>query len=144
MGKDEDGIKTDLMVVGRATNDVGYNEFRVPEDEFRLKHQSRLHDFVSSFKEIVKEIHPIAENIVRDNTVVVMVVNLGQIDLLINFVCSARNRQLDIGNVFVFAVDKECYEITKKIGLTSYYDERVRIHHYGILKFWLHCILTIS
>ena len=141
-----DSSKPEFRAVGRATNDVGYNDFRVPEDQLRLKHQSNLHHFLSSYQHILNEIRPIAESIVVDNTIVVMTVNRGQIDLLINFACSAREKDLDIGNVFVFSCDEETHEIVKNLGLTSYYDERVCtvLVITSIVKHSLYCFLTVA
>jgi hypothetical protein len=45
---------------------------------------------------------------------------------LANFACSAHARKIDISSVLVFATDPETKEIAEGLGLTAYYDERVR------------------
>ena len=122
--------KSEFKAVGRATNDVGYNEFRIPEDHLQVKHQTNLQIFLSSYHEILNEIRPIAESIVVDNTIVVMTVNFGQIDLLVNFACSAKQKDIDLRNILVFSCDEETHRIVKTLGLISYYDKRVRICHH--------------
>jgi hypothetical protein len=63
-----------------------------------------------------------------DNTVIVMVCNTGQSDLLINFICSAQARGFgDIvkEKVLVFATDKGVLDIANGLGLRVFYDEKV-------------------
>jgi hypothetical protein len=47
--------------------------------------------------------------------------------LLMNFACSARRKGFDLGNVLVFPSDKETKELAEGLGLTTYYDEKVRM-----------------
>ena len=54
-----------------------------------------------------------------------MVSNFGQSELLVNFVCSARSRGLDISSVLVFATDLETKALAESLGLTAFYDKRV-------------------
>jgi hypothetical protein len=68
-----------------------------------------------------------------DHTVIVMVCNYGQSELLINFVCSARRRRrhnikndIDLSHILVFTTDLETTNIVAALGLHYYYDERVR------------------
>jgi hypothetical protein len=64
----------------------------------------------------------------KDNTVIVMVCNTGQSDLLINFICSARARGFgDVVNekVLVFATDEGMLKIARGLGLNAFYDEEV-------------------
>jgi len=54
---------------------------------------------------------------------VVMVANLGVLELLTNFVCSSRARGLDISNVIVFATDAETREAMASLGVETFDDE---------------------
>ena len=61
------------------------------------------------------------------NTVTVMVSNFGQSELLINFVCAAKSRNLDISSIIVFATDIETKELAEGLGLVAFYDKWVSI-----------------
>jgi hypothetical protein len=76
-----------------------------------------------------------------DNTVIVMVCNYGQSELLMNFVCAARSRHMDTSNILVFTTDIETTHIVQALGLHCYYDQRVCYTHYSILLSQLpvHC-----
>jgi len=56
----------------------------------------------------------------------ILIVIVGQSELLLNFACSARARGFDISNVLVFATDEETKELAESVGMTSYFDHRVR------------------
>ena len=56
-----------------------------------------------------------------------MLCNHGQSVLLINFVCSARARNIDLSNLLVFTTDLETTDLVTSLGLTAYYDQGVRI-----------------
>ena len=60
--------------------------------------------------------------------VIVMVCNLGQSELLLNFVCAAKSRGIDLSAVLVFATDTETKELAEGLGLTAFYDEVVCKH----------------
>jgi len=75
-------------------------------------------------------------------TVTVMVVNFGQSELLMNFVCAAKSRNLDISSVIVFVTDLETKVLAEGLGLVAFYDERnygdipsEAAHQYGDKKF---------
>ena len=50
----------------------------------------------------------------------------GQSELLMNFVCSATARNLDLSAVLVFATDEETKELAEGLGLTAFFDRTVR------------------
>ena len=54
-----------------------------------------------------------------------MVCNHGQSELLMNFVCSAKSRNLDLGSVLVFATDEETKELAEGLGLAAFFDKTV-------------------
>lgn len=59
--------------------------------------------------------------------VIVMVCNHGQSELLMNFVCSAKSRNLDLGSVLVFATDEETKELAEGLGLAAFFDKTVSL-----------------
>ena len=71
------------------------------------------------------ELRPIAAKVAKQNTVVVMVVNHGQSELLLNFACAAKSRGLDTSAVLVFATDEEARDLAAGIGLTVFFDKTV-------------------
>merc|ERR1712194_684847 len=63
-----------------------------------------------------------------DNTVIVMVCNTGQSDLLINFVCAAKARgfgDVVTEKVLVFATDEGVLKIAQGLGLRAFYDDKI-------------------
>jgi len=52
--------------------------------------------------------------------VVAMVCNFGHVDLLLNFVCSARSRNLDLSQVLVFALDTRTAGLARSLGLNVF------------------------
>jgi hypothetical protein len=55
-----------------------------------------------------------------------MVTNFGQAQLLVNFVCSARARGLDISRLLLFATDRETSKLAESLGIPVFLDEAVR------------------
>ncbi|KAL7448519.1 hypothetical protein ACHAWC_003027 [Mediolabrus comicus] len=124
-----------LRHFGRVTLPKGIAEFDVPEvwrnyrrgeKGFVLEHFDALRTFVENVDTVQSELKELItkRNAVRDNTVVVMTVNVGQSELLANFVCAARSRGLDISNVVVFPTDIESKTLAEGLGVTTYFDEK--------------------
>jgi hypothetical protein len=76
-------------------------------------------------EEVLAELKPILERVAVDNTVIVLVCNFGQSELLLNFICSAKSRGFDLGRVILFATDEETKELAEAHGIAAYYDHRV-------------------
>jgi hypothetical protein len=117
----------ELQMVSRGHTDKGRDNFEPPDlDEFTRKHWTMLSRYFDTVDDVLSELKPILQKIAKRNTVIVMVCNFGQSELLMNFVCAARARNLDTSNVIVFTTDPETTAIAESLGLTAYYDERVR------------------
>ena len=54
-----------------------------------------------------------------------MVVNRGQAELLMNFVCNAKAKNLDTSQVLLFATDSESKDLAEGLGLTVFFDQTV-------------------
>lgn len=118
-----------LQMVSRGYKPNGANEFEPPAlATDTRKHWAMLLQFLQTVDDVLAELKPILEKIAIDNTVIVMTCNFGQAQLLMNFVCAAQSRKLDISNVIVFTTDQETTDLAHALGLTAYYDHRVRIH----------------
>jgi hypothetical protein len=58
--------------------------------------------------------------------VIVLTVNKGQSELLINWVCSARSKGFDLKNAIVFPTDQFSKDVANGLGLNTFYHEEVR------------------
>ena len=115
-----------LRAVGRGYDKDGHNSLLPPADHHIAKHWEMLKNYFNNLDDVMKRLKPIAESIAVDNTIIVMTCNMGQSELLINFVCNARAKGIPIENVLVFPTDLETKEIAEGLGLKTFYDEKVR------------------
>lgn len=118
-----------LTPVGRGLQTNGMDKFSAPSDNFALQNQALLETYFSRLEDTLASLKPMANACAgNDNTVIVMVCNTGQSDLLINFVCSAIARGFgDIvkEKVLLFATDEGVLDIGRGLGLRTFYDEKV-------------------
>mmetsp|Transcript_21969 Transcript_21969/g.46357 ORF Transcript_21969/g.46357 Transcript_21969/m.46357 type:complete len:604 (+) Transcript_21969:98-1909(+) len=105
---------------------VLWDNYKKHRKGFLYKHLDTLRTFLENVDRILKELRFLLErrNVVRDNTVVVMTVNSGQSELFSNFICAARSRGFDTGNVLVFPTDEESHKLAQGMGVASYYDKK--------------------
>ena len=89
------------------------------------KWDKMLIDYLSNLERVLQELKPIAEKVAKNNTIVVMVCNLGQSELMINFACAAKSRGLDLSQLLVFATDLETKALAERLGLGVFYDQLV-------------------
>jgi hypothetical protein len=120
-----------LQLVSRGQKATGRNEFDAPKITDTRKMWDMLKNYLDSVDDVLKELDAVLRKIADDNhTVIVMVCNFGQSELLMNFVCSAKKRGFDISNIVVFTTDQETTDLATELGLATYYDKRVRIYIY--------------
>lgn len=80
-----------------------------------------LIDYLQKMEATTERLKPLAEKTAGSGkTIVVQVVNFGQAELLFNFVCNARAKELDVSNILVFATDKETYDLVDALGLNVF------------------------
>ena len=115
-----------LRMVSRGHTDKGRDNFAPPYLEHTRQHWTMLSRYFDTVDDVLAELKPKLESIAIQNTVIVMVCNFGQSELLMNFVCSANKNNLDTRNIIVFTTDQETTELAEALGLTAFYDERVR------------------
>ena len=122
-----------MQHVGSLTTPSGVNKFDLPRYQPVIrKHWQDLRIFFENVDTILQDVNAIIKERfetldVEDNTVIVMTVNRGDADLLMNFLCSAKSRGLDIQRILVFVADKETQEF---IESQSKNDElRVMLYH---------------
>eukprot|EP00544_Gedaniella_sp_CCMP2646_P008195 CAMPEP_0202493314 /NCGR_PEP_ID=MMETSP1361-20130828/9691_1 /ASSEMBLY_ACC=CAM_ASM_000849 /TAXON_ID=210615 /ORGANISM="Staurosira complex sp., Strain CCMP2646" /LENGTH=548 /DNA_ID=CAMNT_0049123609 /DNA_START=153 /DNA_END=1799 /DNA_ORIENTATION=+ len=109
-----------LRHVSRLHIDTGLAQ-RIPTAPKVRDYNRQLVTYLSSFDAVLKKLMPIAARAAKDNTIVVMVCNHGQSELLMNFVCSSRARGLDLSQVLVFATDEETRDLAEGLGLVAFY-----------------------
>lgn len=117
--------KQPLTMVSRGQQHNGRDQFEPPSLKYHTrKHWDMLRQYLDNVDVVLDELEPILEQIAIDNTVIVMVCNYGQSQLLMNFICSAKSRNFPVSNVIVFTTDQETTDIVTSLGLTAYYDQR--------------------
>jgi hypothetical protein len=115
-----------LQMVSRGHQPTGRDQFLPPSKKLTQTFwDDTLKKYLNSTDIVLTELRPIATRIAIANTIVVMVCNFGQAELLMNFACSAKARGVDTSNVLVFATDQETADLAESVGLTAYYDHRV-------------------
>ena len=122
-GKGKAGTEFDLRRVSRGQRPNGENDFVAPSLKDSKKHWEKLSLFMSHYVSLLKRLDVVLKKVHKDNAVVVMVVNAGMAELLANFVCAATARGIGVGNVVVFATDREVKAVAEDLGLAVFYDE---------------------
>lgn len=117
--------KLPLRLVNRGAQQGGGKSTRPPTKEQTKQYWDILQTYLSTLDTVLAQLKPLAEKVAVKNTIVVMVCNHGQSELMMNFACAARARGLDTSHVLVFATDEETKELAEGIGLTAFYDETV-------------------
>lgn len=114
-----------LRHVSRLHIDSGLAQ-RIPTPAKVKEYNDMMVRYLSSLDTVLEELKPIAKKVAGNSkTIVVMVCNHGQSELLMNFACSARARGFDTSQVLVFATDVETKELAEGLGLAAFYDHTV-------------------
>jgi len=119
----------ELRMVSRGYQANGREQFRPPETKHTRKLWTMLGPYLQHIDEVMDKLRPLADGCAKSGrkdqppTVIVMVCNMGQSMLLMNFACAAMARGLDLKQVLVFATDSETKELAEALGLTAFYDE---------------------
>jgi len=118
--------KLPLRIVNRGAQSSGRKSTAAPSLETTKNYWKTLQSYLGRIDEVVAKLKPLVEKNAVQNTVIVQVCNFGQSELLINFLCSARQRSLDTSAVLVFATDQETYDLVNAIGgATVFYDQEL-------------------
>jgi len=115
-------------------------------DKYPLRHVSRLHspqgrrmrfldetetarynqllaNYLQQLPETLQRLKPVAEAAAQGgDSLVIMVCNAGQWELLLNFVCAAQSRNLDLSRVLVFATDSATAEAARSLPQLSVFE----------------------
>jgi hypothetical protein len=87
--------------------------------------QKILLPYLTQLPQTLAKLKPIAKQVARDNTIVVLVCNFGQSELLLNFICNAKAKGFDLSQVLVFTTDLETQKIVEAFGVATFYDDVV-------------------
>ena len=116
-----------LRIVSRHDTLSGKTKPRIPIAYQNKKYWLMLLDYLSKLSATLERLKPLAETVVtssnnfhRSKTIVVMVCNFGQSELFMNFVCSARARNIDVSNILLFATDQDMYRLAQSLHITTF------------------------
>jgi Nucleotide-diphospho-sugar transferase len=116
-----------LHFVGRLMKELrgGSDSETTPFPSETKDHWDFLRNYTQSLDSILNELRPLAEKVATKNTVVVMFSNYGQSELIVNFICSAHNRNIDLSSVLFFATDPETKELVEGLGMHVFYSQDI-------------------
>jgi hypothetical protein len=135
----EPDSKEILRHVGQGVSKTTGEDLYIPPSLQNTRfHYLMMKEFLNHFDQIILDVRTIVNRIAKQNTIVAITTNMGYSDLLMNFVCQARSRGIDLSNVLVFATDLETKDLAEGMGLAAYYGQRVSFR-----LTWLICSLVI-
>lgn len=104
-----------------SRHELSSNSLKFPTSTQTRRYWPMLIDYLQKLESTVERLKPIAVDVAGNgNTIVVMVCNFGQSELLFNFVCSARARALDLSHVLLFATDSDIAELAKSLKIAVF------------------------
>jgi hypothetical protein len=122
-GKGKIDMSLPLRYFNRGAQASGRVGNTAPSLETTKVYWEILQRYLAAFEENIKKLEPIVQPIAIQNTVIVMVCNFGQSELLMNFICHAKRRNLDLSNVLIFATDEETRDLVASMNIAVFYDE---------------------
>jgi hypothetical protein len=114
--------KVPLRFVNRGARSSGFISAKPPTAKIVAEYRTILINYLASLHQVLEKLKPIAASVAKQNTIIVMVCNFGQSELLLNFICSAQRRNLDLSAVLVFATDKETNDLVAGLGVAVFYN----------------------
>ena len=112
-----------LHIVPRGAQTNGRSSHKPPPIDKTKEYWKILTTYLKNLDSSLQDLAPIAAKTAVNNTLIVMVVNLGQSELLLNFLCSARARKIDLKGILVFATDPETRDLVEGMGINVFYDK---------------------
>lgn len=93
----------------------------VPNPNDMQTYHAVLGDYLSKLADTKARLRPIVKAVAgKQKALIVMVCNLGQSELLLNFVCAAKSRNQDLSKVLLFATDEATADLAIELGLTVF------------------------
>jgi hypothetical protein len=112
-----------LRLVSRLHFRDGEHAGPTPSEKQSKLFRTVLGRYLDNLDRVLEKLRPVVSAAAMNNTVVVMTCNFGQSEILMNFACGARRRNLDLSPVVVFAADPETRDLAMGLGLRTFYDE---------------------
>lgn len=89
------------------------------------RYNAMMVEYLQELKAVLAKLKPIAAKVAKDNTIIVLVCNHGQSELLVNFICTSKARGLDLSQVLVFTTDTKARDLVAGLGVAHFNDEKV-------------------
>jgi hypothetical protein len=123
-GKGKLDPKLPLRYVSRTHGDAGKNHAYVPSlHDDTLPSLEILSEYVHELPHAQQRLRALLNSTHKKDPLIVMTCNKGQSELLVNFVCSARSRNLPLDRIILFATDTTTYKLCQDLHLSyCYYD----------------------
>lgn len=112
-----------LRLVNRGAQANGRKSTKPPTLDDTNNYWGVLKTYLEHFDSVTAKVQAVARNVAIQNTVVVLVCNQGQSELLINSICSARYRGISTDHIMVFATDEETKTMMEALGIAVVYDD---------------------
>ena len=90
---------------------------KIPEDML-MRASSMKGDIMDNLEIVLERLSP-----KKSKPIVVLAVNAGVLDLVLNFLCSARRANLDISSLLVFGADSEVVDVMTTMGVATFHHE---------------------
>lgn len=90
-----------------------------PHNVNTKRHEAFLRDLLVNLKDVEKEARIFFPKVAKENVITVLAINTGDVDTLVNWVCSARKHDIPLDNVLVFAGDPSAAAAAESLGLFS-------------------------
>jgi hypothetical protein len=114
---------------------VPARRLQIPTPEQTDVANQALSKYLAVYRDAQRRLKPILESMAHtrqeqgfrkeSDPVIVMVANSGHSQYLMNFICSARARKLDINRLLLFATDSDMYDLAQSMGIHVFYDPQV-------------------
>jgi len=120
-----------LRPVNRNMRADGGRSIHIPRLNDLKRNWKNLGPYLHTLESTLEKLNPVAQSVAKHNkhnTIIIMVCNFGQSELLMNFVCNARAKGLDkeLSNILLFSTDKETHDLaTNVLGLPSFFSEDI-------------------
>ena len=109
-----------LKLVNRGYQASGRKSMKTPSAAQSAQYWGILQTYLATLDDVLTRLAPVAAAAAGngDTTIIVMVCNAGQSELLLNFLCAAAHRHIaDLKHVLIFATDPYTYDLVTELQL---------------------------
>lgn len=115
--------KLPLRKVARTHSNKGKTQI-IPKNNIVEQYgREILAQYLISLPGVLNKLKVVAKKVAKDNTILVMVCNYGQSELLVNFICNCKSIGVDLSRLLVFATDLETKALADGLGVSTFYDD---------------------